>query len=171
MPVQTSYPTTPNAALEGQLAHADGMLSAEIKSMYSAEASAEIPFGYGVKWGSATDGKAAKLPALETDKVAGVVVFSHSYENGPNGELGTTGVKPGGKLHVLRKGVIWVKVRTGCAPGDRAWLRCTATPGAVGSWENADDGTETIDCTAQGVFESYAAADGMAKLRVDFTNA
>jgi hypothetical protein len=169
MPMQTTYETAPAGNISGVLMDP---LSADIKSMYSAEASDEIPFGACVEWASATDGKAAKLPNAETDKICGLVLFSHSYETGDNGELGTTGVKPGGKLHVLRAGRVKVKCRTGCAPGDRLWVRAVAGGGTefLGAPENADDTTDTVDCTAQGEWESYAAAGGYAVLRVDFTN-
>lgn len=167
MPMQTDYSLAPAAAVEGQLACR--YIDAEIASGYNAEASASINFARGVKWGSATDEKAVKLPTAETDKIKGITVRTHSIDPGERGELDDTdGVIAGGQLNVLRKGTIWVKVRTGCAPGDKLWVRCTATPGDIGTLENADDGTETVDCTAQGEFQTYAAADGLAKLKVKF---
>ncbi len=167
MPMQTDYSAAPAAAVNGQLASRYN--DSEIASMYNAEASAAIQFGRGVKYGSATDGEQAKLPAAETDKIAGITVRSHSIDSGDRGELNdTTGVEAGGQLNVLKKGEIWVYCRTGCAPGDKLWVRCTATPGDVGECLNADDGTETIDCTAKGEWLTYAAAEGLAKLRVNF---
>lgn len=170
MAMQTDYGYGPSAAaVEGQLAcrYED----AEIASSYNAEASAKIPFGRGVEYQSATDEKPVKLPNAETDKIKGITVRSHSIAPDPRGELDDTdGVKVGGQLNVLKKGTIWVKVRTGCAPGDRLWIRAVSAGGdeLLGGCENADDSTDTIDCTAKGEFVSYAAANGLAKLRVNF---
>ena len=167
MPMQTDYPTAPSAAVEGQIACR--LNDAQISSAYNAEASAKIGFGLGVIYGSATLEAAAKLPSAETDKVMGITCRTHSIDSGERGELDDTdGVKAGGQLNVLTEGTIWVKATTGCAPGEKLWVRCTATPGIVGSCGNADDGTETIDCTKEGTWLTYAAADGLAKLRVKF---
>ncbi len=168
MPMQTTYTDSPANGIAGQLACRYN--DAEIASCYNAEASAEVAFGTAVKWGSATDQKAVKVPAAETDKIKGVVVHSHAYENGENGELGTTGVQSGGKLEVLRHGEIWVIAEDGCAPGDRAWVRCTAGGAGelVGGFPIADEGTETIDTTSYLEFQTYAAAGGLAKLRCRF---
>ena len=110
----------------------------------------------------------------ETSKVKGIVAHSHAHSNSPNGDLGTTGLKADSVMNVLRKGRIWAIAEDGCVPGDRLWVRCTAGSPAgtefVGSLGNADEGTETIDCTAQGVWLSTASAGGVALLEVDFTN-
>lgn len=170
MAVQTTYNQEPEIAVAGALACEHN--EASIMSMFNAEASAEIPFGFGVKWGSATDAKSAKLPAAEADNVVGIVVRLHTYETGTGGELGTSGVKAGGKLNVLRRGVIWAVAEDACVPGDRLWVRCTVGGAGevLGGLTNADEGTETIDATAQGTWLTAAAAGGLAKLSVDFTN-
>jgi hypothetical protein len=165
MAVQTSYGTSMTAAISGQLAD-NGANDCIPK--YNEEASAEVKFGAAVCWGTTENG--ALLPAAETDKVIGIVVHSHAYTKGFTGaELGSTGVVSNGNLSVLRKGRIWVTCRSGCTRGDRLWVRCTAAPGVVGDLENADDGTETIDCTNQGVWLTSAAAGALALLEVDFT--
>lgn len=167
MPMQTSYDDAPAAAVEGQLACRYN--EAEIDSCYNADAVA-INWGRGVEWASGTDEKAVKLPNAETDKIKGITVRSHSIAPDPRGELDDTdGVKVGGQLNVLRKGSLWVKVHTGCAPGDRLWVRAVAAGAEwLGACENADDGTDMVDCTAKGEFTTFAAADGLAKLRVNF---
>ncbi len=167
MSVQSSYSLTLTSAIEGALAD-NG--EHDVAAFYNGEASAEIPFGYGVIQG--TEDNEAILPTAEGDECIGVVIHANEYtRGGADAQLGDDGIVPGVRMNVARKGRAWVRVRTGCAKGERAWLRCTATPGAVGSWENADDGTETIDCTKQAVFRSTAAADGLAILEFDFTNA
>jgi hypothetical protein len=172
MPMQTDYSDAPAKAVAGQIAC--NLLDAEIISGYNAEASASIPFGRAVECASATDPRAMKLPDSETDKIVGFTCRSHSIQSGERGELDdAAGVKVGGQLNVMTDGVIWVVVHSGCAPYQKLWVRAVGG-GAnelLGGAENADDGTDTIDCTGQGRFVSYAAADGLAKLAIDFTNA
>lgn len=167
MPMQTTYNYAPDAAVEGQLACRPN--AAVIDSAYNADA-VPINFGRGVEYGSGTDEKAAKLPNAETDKIKGITVRSHSIDPGERGELDDAeGVKVGGQLNVLADGEIWVRVRTGCAPGDRLWIRAIAAGGGEpGDCENADDGVNMIDCTRQGEFRTYAAPGGLARLRVKF---
>lgn len=169
MAVQTTYLNKPTFVIEGQLA--DGG-NPDIMSMYNSEASAEIAFGRAVKFGSTSGTDIdALLPAAETDKVAGIVVHSHAYSSATGGDLGTTGVKPGGMLNVLRRGRIYVKCEDGCVPGDRLWVRAVGStpPEYLGGLNNADDSTDMIDCTNQGVWLSTASADSIALLEVDFT--
>ena len=83
-----------------------------------------------------------------------------------------TGLLPGAIMNVLRKGRIWVVCESGCDPDDRLWVRAVAGAGEyLGACENADDSTDTIDCTGQGVWRTTAAAGELAVLEVDFTNA
>lgn len=169
MPMQTDYSYAPAVAVEGALACRYG--DAEIASCYNADA-VPINWGRGVKWGSATDEKAVKLPTSENDKIKGITVRSHSIAPDPRGELDDTlGVKVGGQINVVTDGTIWVKVHTGSAPGDRLWVRAVVNGAGtfVGGCENADDGTNMIDCTIHGEFQSFAAVDGLAKLNVDFS--
>ena len=167
MAVQTTYSQSMAAAYVGQLADNAGHL---IKPCTNGEVSASIPFGYAVKFGVLDN--EALLPTAETSKIVGIVVHSHAYGVSPYGDLDTTGVKIDGNLNVLRKGRIWVTAEDACVPGDRLWVRCTAGGAGevVGGLTNADEGTETIDCTAQGVWLTTAAAGALAILEVDFTN-
>lgn len=177
MAVQTTYSDAPSAAYPGMLAGNEHTIVA----MKQAEASAEIPFGYGVVYdpSSPESDQSATLPAAETNKVWGIVVHSHNYQrtytlaDGTTaGDLGTSGLRPGVMMNVLRKGRIWVTAEDACVPGDRLWVRCTVGGAGevVGGLTNADESTETIDCTAQGVWCTTAAAGGLAILEVDFTN-
>lgn len=165
MAVQTTYSQSMTAAFAGMLA--DGSAN-DCIAMRNDEETASIAFGRAVKFGSATDGTSAVLPAAETDVVAGLVVHSHAYASN---ELDSTGVKVGGILNVLRKGRIWVTVEDAVVPGDRLWVRAVAggDPEFLGGLLPADDGTDTIDCTGQGQFLTAAAAGGLAILEVDFT--
>lgn len=168
MSVQTSYSDTRAKAIAGMLA--DSGEDATIRSYFNAEASAECAFGRAVKFGATDD--AALLPSVETDKILGIVLYSSRYDNGTNGELGTTGLKPKAMMDILRKGTLWVVVEDGCAPGDRLWIRAVAggDPEFLGGCNNADDSTDMVDCTKQGLWMSTAAAGGLARLAVDFIN-
>jgi hypothetical protein len=165
MAVQTTYNLTLTAAIEGQLADNGPH---DIVARYNEEASAEIAFGRGVAFGTEDNG--ALLPAAETDKIVGITVHSHQYAAE---DLGATGVVAGGALNILRKGRIWVMARTAVAPGDRLWVRAVSSETGFeryGGLEDADDGSDMIDCTAQGVWLTTAAQGALAVLEVDFTN-
>ena len=166
MPVQTTYLDNPPLPYEGMLGDGDHDIIAAVNE----EASAEIAFGRAVKFGTADNG--ALLPTAETSVIKGITVHSHAYSNSPNGSLGSTGMKSGAMMNLLRKGRIWVKCEDGCADGDRLWVRAVAgaAPEYLGGLNNADDSTDMVDCTAQGVWLTTAAAEGMALLEVDFTN-
>lgn len=175
MAIQTTYSDTPEAAFAGQLIYGD-----LIVPMTNDEASAEIAFGLAVVLdpsSPATD-QSATLPTAETNKVWGIVLHSNAYDRtytladgSTGGELGTTGLMPGAVMNVLRKGRVWVTAQTAVTPGDRLWVRAVATGDEVlGGLEDADDGTDMIDCTSQGVWCTTAAAGDLAILEVDFTN-
>jgi hypothetical protein len=174
MSVQSSYGTTLTSAIEGALADSGPH---DVITKYNAEASAAISFGKAVKFG-ATD-NAALLPAAETDKICGIVLHTDQYSTGSDGELKqdgtawTNGLRPGAAMSILRKGRVWAVARTAVAPGDRLWVRAVASGSGhefLGGLEDADDSTDTIDCTAQGVWLTTAAQGALAILEVDFTN-
>jgi hypothetical protein len=174
--VQTSYATAPSQGYAGTLASGDH----DVITMKNVEASASIPFGKAVifKAGGSTD-MDALLPSVETDKVAGIVIRSHAYEkswtdNDGNtyGGLDATGVRTGQLLNVLRRGRILVTAATAVVPGSRLWVRAVAGVGeTLGALEDADDSTDMIDCTKQGVWMSTADVGGLAWLEVDFITA
>jgi hypothetical protein len=171
MSVQTSYSNDFAVAYNGQLVRAsDG----GIMSGVSAD-SADIPFGRAVAWDPSAPASDMDmtLPANATDKIVGIVLRSHAYGIYPYGDLDVdTGVKPGGILNVLTVGELWVVCEDGCVPGDRLWVRRTAAgdPEFLGGLNSADDSTDTIDCTAQGLWLTTATAGGLARLRVNFTS-
>lgn len=161
---QTSYNAAPGIGFPG-MREGSG-LGEDVLVMKNAEASANIPCGVAVCWvtSGATSDIDAKLPAATTDLVAGIVIHSHSYmpswtdSNGTRfGELTATGLVPGTFMNVLRKGKIMVQVPASLTvkPSDRLWVRAIAN-GAIstqlGSCENANDGSNMIDCTKQGQF-------------------
>jgi hypothetical protein len=140
----------------------------DVISMVNNEASAEMAFGHAVAFEGSTDDQGALSPDALTDKIAGILLHSHAYSNAPGGDLGTTGVKPGAKLSVLRKGRVWGICANGCAPGDRLHIRVLG--GTEGELRSAADGVNTIDSSTQGVWLTTATAGNLAVLEVDFTN-
>lgn len=172
MSVQTTYLDKPAKCFAGMRSSQNpGDL---VDTFRNVESSAEIAFGLAVCFDLSTPvtDKDALLPAAETNKVAGIVLHSHSHSNGTGGDLGTTGLKVGALMDVMRRGRVWVYCRLATAVGDRLWVRAVSGGGAevLGGIENADDSTDMIDCTKQGVFVSSCDAGGFAELEVDFTN-
>lgn len=164
MSVQTSYLTAFAAAYAGMLGDANPISTT---NKVNSEASAEIPFGSGVKQGVA-DG-AALLPAAQADDIIGVVLHSHAYERVT--ELGTTGLKVGVQMNLLTKGTVWLLVEEAVVAGDRGFCRRTAGVGEqLGAWRKSADSTDCVDCTKQVLFLTSAGIGGFALADVDFTN-
>lgn len=176
MPVQTSVSDMPSAAYAGLLVGTNH----EIDAMRNSELSAEMPFGCAVAFNAAGGDQDALLPlAADSPVIAGILVQSHAYDrsytlaNGlTGGELGADGLKPGAMLNVLRRGRVWAVCVSGCSPSDRLYVQKTVNGGTrpLGALDSASDSTNSIDCTAQGVWKTSAAAGGLAVLEVDFTN-
>ena len=175
MSVQTTFNTAQAIGYAGML---DSSLTHDIITMKNAEASASIAFGRGVVFkGTVTTDKDAVLPSSENDVPVGIVCFAQTYaktwtdpDGNVQGNLDSTGVKPGAFLNVLRKGRILVVCEDGCKPGDKLWIRAVAAgdPEFLGGLNNADDSTDMIDCTAKGTWLTTASAGGLAWLDVNF---
>lgn len=174
-PVQTSYLDQiplPYAGLAGDCA------DDSIASFFNTEGAAEIPFGFAVARDNTSpydvNGNGAKLPSAASGAggtLAGVVRHSHAYSNSPNGDLGTTGLKPGAMMDVMRVGRIWAICEDGCSPGDRLWVRYTAAGTGKGSLRSTDAGGSTcIDATTKGEWQTKAAALAVAMIDIDFVN-
>lgn len=124
----TTY-TEQLAAYAGMIADlSDGKV---IKTARNSEVSSEIPFGAVVvrDTDSLTPGTVVqnvKLPSTGGQRFYGVVVHSHNYENGPNGSLGLTGVKPDGALSIMRRGYIYANTEDAATEGNAAFVRYTA---------------------------------------------
>lgn len=177
MGAQTSYSDAQAKGFSGQVDEGSQPTYLLGKNV---EASAAMPMGIGVvfKTSSPATDHDMLLPAAQADKVSGIIVFSQIYsrtytdpDGNTVGDLNGTGLVPGTLFNVLRKGRILVRTRSGCAVGDRLFVRRTAGAGeALGDLENAADSTDMIDCTKQGVWVTSASAGGLAWLSVDFTN-
>lgn len=171
MPSQLTYNIDPDIAVTGLIAGDHDDVRAYTR--FNAEASANIPFGYAVKYGTLE--RDALLPSAATSKLQGIVMRTQAMEeSGPFSELvdnsGVPAVKPSGKLSVAHEGIFWVVCEDGCNPGDRLHVRWeTGTDTKIGSLRSTADSTHTIDCSNNGKWLSVATAGNVAKLQIDFT--
>lgn len=174
LPLQTTYTAFPPIAIAGLLESADN--GRDIATLKNAD-TVSIPFGSPVAYkpSPATD-KDAYLPALSTDKVAGIVAHSNAYarvwtdQNGNSfGDLDAVGLVVGVMMNVLKRGKIAVVSFTGNAVGDRLFVAFAA--GAVysakGQLGNVTD-TNVIDCTTKALWITSATAGGFAWLECNF---
>lgn len=175
MTVQSTFSDAPAIGYAGTL---DSNLAHDVITMKNAEASASIAFGRAVKFkDTVTSDKDAVLPAAETDKVLGIVLRADTYsvawtdlDGTVHGQLDTNGIMPGAFVNVLRRGRVLVTAEDAVEAGDKLWVRCTVggVGEVLGGLTNADEGTETIDCTAVGTWMTSAAAGALAWLDVNF---
>ncbi len=164
---QTTYSDAPSAGYAGQLVGDSNYCV----SAYNEEASAEIRFGAAVKWGTTSQG--VLLPSAESSKIKGVVVRDGAHSTGDDGDLGDEGLVAGASFMILRRGRILVPVPSGgCSLSDRGWVRAddSETGEYLGAIENADDASDTVDCTNQIQFMQTAADGALCEIEVDFTN-
>jgi hypothetical protein len=164
---QTTYSNTPARGFAGQVLRADIVVG-----KIQGEATAVIPFGYGV-CPHASDSSKVILPAAETDRVIGILARSHEYMDGIsyNPDVTPGGVMPGANLNIVRKGRMLVLAEDATTAYGRGWVRCTAgvAPEYVGGIVSADEGTETIDCTNYIEFQEAVAAQALVEIEFDFT--
>lgn len=144
--------------------------------------SVSLPFGTALAFDTSSPPSdfAAVRPTSNAAKMMGILVQEHDYERTytlPDGttagQLDNVGVVVGAPMTVMRRGSIYVTTFMACKPGDRLWVSFEAGTSfftASGQIGNADDGSSTVIGLHQvGQFESTAAANGIAKLRFDFT--
>lgn len=182
MTLQSDYPTVTPIGYSGQLIGATS--DHAITTVKNAEVSASIGFGRAVVWklSSPVTDLDVLFPAAQSDLVAGINIYLNEYARAFTttditgasvtiGDLDGTGLRPNVIFAILRRGWILVTCDSGCAVGDRLFVRSTAAAGgAVGGLGNAADSTNMIDCTKQGQWLSSTVAGGLAKLSVDFVN-
>lgn len=158
---QTSYSLLMEQAIAGLLADSGYK---DAWSAVNAEASAEIPFGVMVARGS-TENKCIKL--VDTNSVLlGVHIFSNEYAK--DQELGSTGIKPGVMMNILRKGRIWVVVEEIVAKDEPCYVRYTASGGntTIGAFRNDDD-TSKAKLVPGARFIAATTGAGLALVEID----
>lgn len=155
------------------------------------EASAQMPFGYGVRLGSGERGYLLATGFSGSVPVAGVNCFGYNHApagsadaNGNfQGDMGGSGLLQNSSLDVMRRGSVWLPVESTITKGHGLWCRGVATGSlTAGSWLGAARGAAGplgasyhVDCSKQGMFVTgvYTAADGttsIALAEVDFVN-
>lgn len=157
---QTDYSTIRPVAIEGGLVDiADNTIESRVSTD-----PVDIPFGKPVKAETVANGvdKACLLAVASTDTAMGLAVYSNAYAKE---EFGTTGLKAGSMISVLRQGRIWVKAGATVADGQRAYYQ-TSTK----KWVVAPVALDTIDMTGQAVFRSSGVLDQLVQLEVDMVN-
>lgn len=153
------------------------------------EATTQMPFGYGVRFGSANNyyvlatGFSVSVPVQGVNLLNANHMPAITLANGTViGDLGSSGLLQYASLQVMRQGRVLVPVEASPSLGDRAWCRGIGTGSLTpGVWRGAAAGSAPlggsyhVDCSKQGVFRStaFTAADGstlVAVLEVDFVN-
>ena len=171
MSVQTTYTVAPRAAFAGMLV--DGSNN-QVMTMRNADV-VSLAFGTPVAYKtSAPVSDKDAIALVGSDKIAGIIVHSHTYERTftlPDGtvagELDTVGLTVGTEFGVLYSGEVWVKVFTAVAPGDAVYFADSVgavytANGQIG--HTADAGHATLITNAS--WQSAAAAGSFAKLRL-----
>lgn len=173
MTTQTTYSFDMPKAYAGQLISAP---AGGIVSKTNGEVSASIAPGRAVAWDTSDasfSDDAAILPAAADDVVLGIVLRTQTNGISPYGDLDDTGYVIGATMQVLQQGKCWVIVEDAVVANEtRLWVRRVAggDPEFLGGLVAADDSSDTIDCTAQGIFRTSASAGELAVLEVNFTS-
>lgn len=150
----------------------------------------QIPFGYGVRFGTARDSYVLPTGFSNVLPIQGVNVFDLAHARAGNadsagfyqGDLGGSGILQYGGMQVGRKGRYLLPVEAAPSIGDRGWCRGIPTGSlTAGSWRGAAPNAAGplgasyhVDCTRQVVFltTSFTSADGSTLVAVaecDFT--
>lgn len=172
---QTSV-DTPQVGLPGAPCDAAAARDNVVRTYVNEEASAHVPFGRGVKLGTADAGgtgtNGAKVLSAKTDKIVGVASFALGFSRAT--ELDDTGILPKTHFGVTEKGGLWITPGENVGPGDQVHVCVTAHAGfVVGQFHKTDDGVYSIDVSK---FAQWRTSGGPttgqpAKLVFDFTNA
>lgn len=181
MTLQATYPKVPLIGLAGQVEAIDQAGAYITQPMKNAEASASIPFGVAVayKTASPTSDLDAVLPAAGTAKLCGIVMWSADYarawtasDGTVYGDLDSVGLRVGTILSVLRAGKILCVTQQAVKPGDPVFVCFSANTvfTAKGQLGNADESTNTINCTNQASWQTTAAIGGLSWVDADFRN-
>lgn len=158
---QTTYRTVMPVGIEGAIA--DDGPAVDIESRVSSLSNAtEIPFGRPVASVSGSEAKACVLCTGYTDTPIGIAAHSHSYAAE---ELGTSGIKSGSMVNVLRHGRIRVKAGGSIADGQRLYYQTS-----TGKWVTAAVSTDTIDMTGQVIARSAGVLNDLVIAEIDMSN-
>lgn len=157
---QTVYRTALPVAIEGMIADS-GVTDVESRVHTGVS---EIPFGRPVKAETVASGvdKGCILCAASTDVPIGIAAHSHSYAAE---ELGTSGLKAGAMVNVLRQGRIRVKIGGTVADGTRLYYQTS-----TGKYVSAAVPLDTIDMTGQLIARTSGVLNDLIVAEIDMTN-
>lgn len=152
---QIDYSTSQPVAFAGMI----GDLSFKRVSTGVNKQGAAIPFGVAVTK-AAGDGN-YDLPNAAGDKVFGIVLHSHDYDQ--RDLTGAQGVPVDCDFNLLEEGVAYVKVEEAVVDGDAVFARFAAGAGGaqLGAFRKSAD-TATAGAVKGAKFRSSAAAGGFA---------
>jgi hypothetical protein len=169
---QTAYSITIPAAVPGL--QADMGAASFVRSMHNEDA-ASMPFGIGVKQGTADDG--CKVPTLSTDPIVGITLFTHDVNmiGLTSDPVAGAAITNGTVANVMRKGLVYVQVEEAVVAGGPAYCRYATsvnTPALVqkGAWRTSSDtngGNPTAVLVHGARYQSSAAPAGFAVLEFD----
>lgn len=157
---QTTYGTVYAVAIEGMIADSG---VTDVESRVNTGVS-EIPFGRPVKAETIAAGvdKGCLLAAASTDVPIGIAVHSHQYAVE---ELGTSGMKTGAMVNVLRHGRVRVKIGGTIADGTRLFYQTS-----TGKYVSAAVALDTIDMTGQLIARTSGVLNDLIVAEIDMTN-
>src|SRR5690348_1971222 len=155
---QTAVASIQSAGIVGQLSTFQSTGDAVVDSTFSEETVNGIDFGLMVVVGAAGG---SKLPAANTDKLAGISVFTHDYARGV--ELDVNGlIAPKATFSILRIGRIFVGSLSAIALGDAVHVQCVAEAGHnVGTFRNDASVGKSLDISAFARWRSVASGTGL----------
>lgn len=177
--LQSTFNTNPPIGIVGQIADAasDGT---NVAPMFITEATYGIvPYAHGVeldvKSGPGYDGtrerfQGVKLPNANNDKIFGLLMHSHATVDLAT-VAGQDGLLLGASANIMRRGRMICKpeASSGVVAGARLYVRAVAAGAEVrGALRGSADGTDCVDCSAQGEWLTEPDGDGLAILEVDF---
>lgn len=154
---QTSYNRYYDAAFAGQLGDSGPH---RIEAKTNSE-TANVPAGIFVVEG-ATEGT-FKLPALSTDKLAGVIANTFARNPGDQSVSlsGTDAIMPNGSANLMCEGAIWVVCEEAMAIGDDVYFRYSANGAGklqLGAVRNDADSSHARKATGARVLISSSGA-------------
>lgn len=141
----------------------------DVVTYANGEATLNLDFGLAVMQG--TTDKTAKAPT-GLAPILGVILHSHVYDNGPNGQLVTggaqPGLKPGAHMGIMNKGRVWVKVEEAVLVNDPAFVRVLAGTGGsiLGSFRKSADNLLAVPVNAAFTAGAGTLAAGTYAYRV-----
>lgn len=169
MPPQTTVASNLPIGIAGQLADEWTAQYGDVQSVFNQEAAAHIPFGIGLKRGTADD--TAKLPTTANDVLVGVSVFNALF-NRPT-DIDDAGLLPGIEFGVLRRGKVIVLPEDSPTPASGVHMRIVASGGntQLGAFTGTAEAGKTVDCSGFARWTSSAGGVGLPTvLEIDIAN-